>query len=174
MRTRARRAPDEVVDTTTAEPVVHEQATYTATPWSPAQLIGLVVGIGFVVLGIAALNQTGSTDLYSPHATVWHLGHSPLLGWAEIGFGVLLVLASVVPGAARSLMVLLGAVALTLGILIVADVATARLQRWLGVDDTNGWLYVVVGAVLVLTAFASPTFYGRRREATTPITVVRH
>jgi hypothetical protein len=165
---------EDVVEPTTTESVVRDRDTYAATPWSPAQFIGLAVGIGFVVLGIAAVNRTGSSDWFTPHATVWHLGHSPLLGWSEIAFGALLVLASVVPGAIRSLMALLGAIAAALGIVILVDAAPSRLHRWLGVTHTNGWLYVAVGAGLILTAFAAPVFYlGRHRETTRPVSVVR-
>ena len=164
-----------MVEPTSTESVVRDRDTYAATPWSPAQFIGLAVGIGFVVLGIAAVNKTGSSDWFSPHATVWHLGHSPLLGWCEIAFGALLVLASVVPGAIRSLMALLGAIAAALGIVILVDAAPGRLQHWLGVTNTNGWLYLAVGAGLILTAFAAPVFYLRRhRETTHPVSVVRH
>jgi hypothetical protein len=155
--------------------VVRDRATYSTTPWSPAQIIGLAVGIGFVVFGIAALNQTGASHLFTPHATVWHLGYSPLLGWCTIAFGGLLVLASVVPGAVRSVMVLLGAVAVTLGIVVVVDAAPSRLHRWLGVTHTNGWVYIAVGAGLVLAAFVSPVFYlGQRHERAEPISVVRN
>ena len=120
------------------------------------------------------MNKTGSPHLYTPHATVWHLGFSPLLGWCTIAFGGLLVLASVVPGAVRSVMALLGAIAVALGIVIVVDAAPGRLHRWLGVSHTNGWLYIAVGAVLVLAAMVSPVFVSdRRRERAEPVRVVR-
>jgi hypothetical protein len=174
MRTRTR---DEVVDESTADPyapVVRDRATYSTMRWSPAQVIGLVIGIGAVVLGIAAVNKTGSPHLYTPHATVWHLGFSPLLGWSTIAFGGLLILASVVPGAARSVMALLGAIAVALGIVIVVDAAPRRLHHWLGVTHNNGWVYIVGGAVLVLAAMLSPVFFAdRRRERAEPVRVVR-
>src|SRR5207237_485503 len=110
---------------------VEERPTVAAapTPWSPAQIIGLAIGIGFTVLGIAAVARTGfDTDhIYRPHYLVWHLPHSPLLAVSEIGFGVLMVIASVVPGGLRSLMALLGAISLAFGIVILVDAAPDNL-----------------------------------------------
>jgi hypothetical protein len=131
--------------------------------WSPAQIVSLVVGIGFVVLGAAALAKTGTSHLYTPQDRVWHLSHSPLLGWIEVGFGVLLIVAGAVPGGLRILMALLGAASLAFGIIVVTDAATRQLHRWLGVEHANGWLFVGVGAVLLVAAIAAPTFYVQRR-----------
>jgi hypothetical protein len=55
-------------------------------------------------------------------------------------------------------MALLGAISLAFGIMILADAATANLARWFGVDDSNGWLFVIVGGVVVLTAMLAPVF----------------
>jgi hypothetical protein len=138
------------------------------TPWSPAQLIGLVVGVGMAVLGIVALNRTGfdTSHIYTPHRTIWHLPHSPLLAVIEIGFGALMILASVVPGALRTLMGLLGAAALVFGIVVLVGTTPNRLNHWLGVTHSSGVLYTIIGAVVVLAAFVSPVFFtGRRRAA---------
>jgi hypothetical protein len=136
------------------------------TPWSPAQLVGLVIGIGFTVLGIAAVARTGFDvdHIYRPHYIVWHLPHSPLLAVSEIGFGVLMVLASVVPGGVRSLMALLGAISLAFGIVILVDAAPDNLTKWFAVTDRSGWLFAIVGAVTLLVALVSPVFFtGTRR-----------
>ena len=182
MRTRHR--DEEVVDTdardhvdpdtrNTVDPdtrdtaVVDDRVTTKPRPvWSPAQIIGLAIGVGFIIWGIAVLARTGfdTSDVYSPHRFVWHVSHTPLLGAIDIAFGALLVIASVVPGAIRSLMALLGAVALGFGLVILLDAAPNRLYRWLGVLDRNGWIYVIVGGVLLLTAFFSPTFGGTSRR----------
>jgi len=99
------------IHTTDGEPVaesgyVAEGRTVEATmpPWSPLQIIGLIAGIGMGVLGIAAVARTGfdTAHIYTPHDVVWKLPHSPLLGVIEIGFGLLMVLGSVVPGGWRS------------------------------------------------------------------------
>jgi hypothetical protein len=138
------------------------------SPWSPLQIIGLIIGIGFAALGIATVARTGfdTSHIYTPQADVWRLPHTPLFGLIEIGFGALLVLASVPPGGMRSLTMLLGAAALAFGIVILVEAAPNRLEHWLGVRPINGWLYTIVGAVLVLSALLMPVFEGtvtRRR-----------
>jgi len=137
-----------------------------APPFSPAQFIALIAGIGFVVLGIAAVAQTGfDTDhIYTPHERVWGLGHSPLLGLIEIGFGVLMLVAAVVPGGQRELMGLLGAIALAFGLVIFVDAARDDLNRWLGVTERSGWFFTIVGAVTLLAALLSPVFFPTVRQ----------
>jgi hypothetical protein len=137
-----------------------------AIAWSPAQLIGLVVGVGFTVLGIVAVVRTGfdTSHIYTPRVIVWHLAHNPLLAMSEIGFGVLMIIASVVPGGLRTLMGLLGAAALVLGIVVLAG-PSHRLTHWLGVGHSSGLFFTIIGAVVVLAAVISPVFFtgGQRR-----------
>ena len=95
---------------------------------------------------------------------VWHLSHTPLLGAIEIAFGALLILASVVPGGFRSLMMLLGAIALGFGLVVLLDVAPNRLHHWLGVTHRHGWLFVIAGAVILVAALFSPVFGGTERR----------
>src|SRR5262245_175524 len=109
------RADVDVVD----DDEVEERRSVAAAPiFSLAQIIGLIVGIGFAVLGIAAVAQLGfdTEDMYQPQELVWRLPHSPLLGMCEIAFGVLMIIASVVPGGLRTLMALLGAISLAFGL----------------------------------------------------------
>lgn len=143
---------------------VVERRTHEYPPWSPAQIIGLVLGIGMTVLGIAAVTRTGfdSADIYQPHLEVWGMPHSPLLGVCEIAFGALMILASIIPGALRWLMALLGAISLGFGIVILTEAARSDLTRWFAVDDSNGWLFTIVGAVALLTAMFAPVFFPRR------------
>jgi len=152
-----------------SEEVVEERpAMATATPtWSPAQIIGLAAGIFFAVLGVAAVARTGfdTAHIYTPHAVVWSFPHTPLFALCEIAFGVLLILASVVPGGMRALMGLLGAIAVAFGLVLLAGDTPARLQHWLAVTHRTGWLYVIVGAVVLLAAIVSPVFVsGTRRH----------
>src|SRR6476661_5454480 len=148
--------------------VIERDVDVVGTPWSPAQIVGLAAGIGMTVLGIAAVARTGfHTDhIYTPHTLVWHLPHSPLLGVIEIGFGVLLILASVVPGAARGLMGLLGAIALAFGIVVLVNTSSdnLNLNHWLAVTHRSGWFFVVVGGVVLLAALFSPVFIPASRR----------
>jgi hypothetical protein len=115
-----------------------------------------------MVLGIAAVVRTGfdTSHVYTPHMTVWHLPHSPLLAVCEIGWGALMILASVVPGGVRWLMGLLGVGMLVLGLVVLIGSTPARLHHWLGVSHSNGWLFTIVGAVVALASIVSPVFLG--------------
>ena len=81
----------EVPNNTVDDRYVAEGHTAHATMprWSPLQIIGLIVGIGAGVLGVAAVASTGfDTDhIYTPQHVVGSFPHSPLLGVIEIGFG---------------------------------------------------------------------------------------
>ena len=134
-----------------------------AMPWSPLQIIGMLVGVGFTVLGIVAVARTGfdTAHIYTPRVTVWHIRHNPLLGVIEIGFGVLMIVASAIPGGLRTLIALLGAAALVFGIVTLAG-PPRRIDHWLAVAHANGVLYTVVGAVVVLAAILSPVFFAGR------------
>ena len=158
----------DAVDPVVTDDTVDERPMAEPTPWSPAQIIGLIVGIGFTVLGIAVVATTGfhTSHIYTPHDMVWHLWHSPLLGLCEIGFGVLMIVASVIPGGSRALMAFLGAVSLAFGIVILTNAAQSNITHWFGVTHANGWLFTIVGGVVLLTAMMSPTFVtgGRTRH----------
>jgi hypothetical protein len=147
----------------TSDEVTTAPAVRTVMPtWSPAQIVGLVVGIGSAVLGAAALSQTGfdTGHIYTPHQLVWSFPHSPLLGVLEIGFGALVVLGSVIPGGSRAVLGFLGTISLAFGIVVVVQSLPNRLNLWLAVSHRNGWLYVIAGAVLLVSAVFSPIFFG--------------
>jgi len=153
-------------------PIDDRQATYgvterrasatTTRTWSVAQIVGLIVGIGYTALGIAAVVDTGfdTNHLDTPHHVVWSFAHSPLLGAIEIAFGVLMILASVIPGGARVSLALLGAIALIFGIVVLAASNPNRLNDWLATTHRNGWLFLISGAVVLLTALFAPNFAG--------------
>jgi MFS family permease len=133
--------------------------------WSPAQLVALVIGVGFIVFGAVALTETGfsTSRLYEPVERVWTFDHTPLLAIVELGFGVVMLITALRPVAGRALMSLLSAGALGAGIIILADVWPRRLHDWFGVEHRNGWLYVIVGAVGLAFAIFMPTFVHRGR-----------
>jgi hypothetical protein len=170
-RTEVREVPTavEVPATVESERRVAEDRTVDAAipPWSPLQIIGLVAGIGFGVLGITAVARTGfdTAHIYTPHDVVWKLPHSPLLGVIEIGFGLLLILGSIVPGGARGFLTLLGSISLAFGIVVLTESIPNRLNDWLAVTHRNGWVYVITGGVVLVASLVAPVFGGvRRRE----------
>jgi hypothetical protein len=128
--------------------------------WSPAQLVALILGGVSVAFGVLALTRTGLdlSHLTRDHDSFLGFGHTPLLGLAEIGFGVLMLFAALGPVAGRNVMSLLGAAAVGLGIVIIAGWWSAKMTRWLGVGDRNGWLFIAVGGVALFAAFFAPVW----------------
>jgi uncharacterized membrane protein YedE/YeeE len=126
--------------------------------WTPVQVLAIGVGAGYLVLGVAGVVTTGLPlgHLDRPAADVLGFRHTPLLGLAEIAFGALAVVAGIVAGGARSLMALLGGIATALGVLLLVDVAPDHLHGWLGAGGPYGWLSVIVGVFLVVTAVFLP------------------
>jgi Domain of unknown function (DUF4383) len=146
--------------------VSERRASATTMTWSPAQIVGLIIGIGYTAVGITAVVDTGfNTDhLDTPHHVGWQLAHSPLLGAIEIAFGVLVIVASLVPGGARVALRFLGAIALVFGIVVLAESIPNRLNDWLAVTHRNGWVYLISGAVVLLVALFSPSFGGEQHR----------
>jgi hypothetical protein len=133
---------------------------------STAQLVAVVLGAAFVVLGIAAVAKTGfsTEELARPRRMVWGLPHTPLLGAGEIAFGSLLLVAGVIPAAARTVLAVLGVAAIGFGLLVFAGVASARLDYWLAASDRGGALFLAVGIVTLVAASLSPHLLGSRRR----------
>jgi hypothetical protein len=151
-----------------ADVVEQEVTVRRGTAWSPAQIVGFVIGAAAVAFGVVALVRTGldTDEWFSPVKTVLGFEHTPLLAVSEIGFGVLMLLSAMSPGG-RPLMALLSAIALAFGIVVVADAWSGRIDRWFGVTDSNGWLYIVVGAIGLVAALMLPTVAGRERRHVT-------
>jgi hypothetical protein len=140
--------------------------------WSPAQLIALALGGVAIAFGVIALTRTGldPSHLTRDRDTVLGFGHTPLLGLAEVGFGVLLVLAAGLPIVGRNAMTLIGAATLGLGVVVVEGWWSTRMVRWLDVSDRSGWLFVAVGGfVLVVSCFTPVLTWGGPRVVRRPV-----
>jgi hypothetical protein len=68
----------------------------------------------------------------------------------------------VFPDSAKSAMAAFGVLLVVWGIVIAAD--TTRLFPMWGYTKGTGIFYIVVGAILLLTAAFSPIFHSSRRE----------
>jgi len=139
------------------------------------QFIGLVIGIGFTVLGIAVVAKTGvdTSHIYQPHTAVWHLSQNPLMGLIEIAFGVLVVLSSVTPGGTRPALAFFGVLSFVFGLIVVTNVAPNHLFNWVAVNHRNGWLFFAVGLVLALPALLMPDRWGHRVVDERPVATRR-
>jgi hypothetical protein len=158
-------------DAVAEDEVVQRRSAVERPPWSPAQLVALVIGIIFAVIGGIALAKTGvHTDAMNREFTdtpLWH--HTAWLALGELVFGLLMIGAGVVPGGARGFMTFLGMIALASGIAVL--VAPDSLHKYLGSHDGTGWAYIVTGGITLVAAAVSPVFftgervrYGRHRE----------
>jgi hypothetical protein len=135
-------------------------------PWGLWQLLALPVGIGLLMLGSMALARSGFdvNHIYSPHVQVGGLHHTPLLGLIEVVFGVVTIVAAAIPGMLRSVLALLGLIALGAGIVVLIWTGSALHDRF-GVHDFNGWVYVASGALLLLAALLPATRERRVRRS---------
>jgi hypothetical protein len=134
--------------------------------WSPAQLVGCMVGLLFVVLGGVALARTGVdlNNLTAKHVQVAGAGHTQVLAYIELGYGILMLAAASVPDAARGLMSFLGLVALAFG--LVVAIQPSSFTHTLGITGGGyGVFLAIVGGVTVLAANVSPVIFRRRTWA---------
>jgi hypothetical protein len=124
-----------------------------------------VIGILAIALGVWSLIKTGlNTDhIFTPSKEVLGLPHTPPLALGEIAFGILLLIASVLGRFGAFLVALLGVVAVACGVVVVSDYRSARVARWTAASHDNGWLAILIGAVLVLSAVL-PMFVSARAK----------
>jgi hypothetical protein len=147
---------DPVVVTDRDDVVVRERSW----AFAPGQLISLIVGIGFVVLGLVAMVRAGIDGSFStPTVEVLGFSHTAWLGLAEVGAGVLLILAGTGPWG-RPLSVLVGAAMMIAGVLIGLE--TEAMPEELGVEQDYGWMLVLFGALVSLAAMILPVWRSRR------------
>ena len=162
MAQRVRRiVDDEVVDD--AE-VVHRSVP--RAPWSPAQIVALIVGAIFAILGGVALARTGVNfnHFTSTHTTVAGMDHTALLGTIELIVGLFLIGAGAIPGGARGGMSVFGVLTLGFGIVILIANNSVTMHNRLSTDSGTGWFFVVMGAVLLLAAMVSPVIFADDRR----------
>lgn len=133
-------------------------------PWSPAQIIAIVLGIVFVVLGGIALARTGiNSHVTSEHVSVVGSMQTQLMGYIELVYGALLLAVGSIPGAGRGGMSFLGILALVFGIIVVAQPST--FYHSLGIGSGYGVFLIIVGAVLAITSMVAPIYWGFSRRS---------
>ena len=147
---------DPVVVTDDGETKIRERAW----TFAPGQIVSMIVGIGAVALGLVALIRAGiDGSLATPVVEVLGFTHTAWLGLAEIGLGVLLILAGT--GArGRFLSVLLGAGMVITGVLIGAE--TGEMPEELALEQDFGWMLALFGALVAIAAMALPVWRSRK------------
>lgn len=156
--------PTEVADSRAGYESSTRSVAVERAPWSPAQVIAIVLGIVFVVLGGIALARTGIdfNRVTSDHVNVVGSIQTQLMGYLELIFGALLLVAGSIPGAGRGGMSFLGIVALVFGIVVVAQ--PSSFYHSLGIGSGYGIFLVIAGAILMITAMVSPIYWGFSRR----------
>ena len=139
-----------------------ESVKTTERTWTfaPGQLISLIVGIGFVAVGLLAMVRAGIDGSFAtPVVEVLGVTHTAWLGLAEVGLGVLLIIAGI--GAwGRPLSVILGAGMVIAGVLIGA--APDEMPAELAVEEDFGWALAAIGAVVAVAALVLPVWRTHR------------
>mgnify|MGYP000129578203 CR=1 FL=1 len=133
-------------------------------PWSPAQIVALIVGAVLTVLGGVALARTGLNigDLDGARTQVMGLEHTALLALIELIVGVVLIAAGAMPGAPRGTMSFIGAVLLLFGLIVAIE--PGGTYRALGTTTGHGWFWAILGVVLLATAMLAPVIYDADRR----------
>jgi hypothetical protein len=128
--------------------------------FAPGQIVSFAAGVGLIAVGLVALIRAGiDGSLSTPTVDVLTYSHTAWLGLAEIGLGLLLLLAG--SGAwGRPLSVLLGAATVVAGVLVLAE--PSQMPEELGLEKNYGWPLVALGAVVALAAMTLPVW--RRRK----------
>jgi hypothetical protein len=142
-----------------------QRTTQRTWTFAPGQLVSLAVGVGFVIAGLLALVRAElDGSLSEPVVEVLGFTHTAWLGVAEIGLGLLLILAGT--GAwGRPLSVLLGSGMVIAGVLVLAE--PSQMPEELGIEEAYGWPLVLSGALVAVAALVLPvwrTYRGDRNE----------
>jgi hypothetical protein len=132
-----------------AEPRVRTRRRYT---WG--QVLILLAGVTCLVFGIGAIALAGlAGSITEPVVDVFGFDHTPLLGVIEVGAGVVLVLAALVPGG-RWVAGLVGGAAIAGGALILAEYDWTQTE--LAAEQDFGWVAIAVGAAAYIGAMVAP------------------
>ncbi len=123
-------------------------------PSNVLQVLALVFGGFFVVLGAVALAQTGLQAWTGAEATVWGFRHNSLLAVIEILVGLFIVSASPSPSSARSALVGFGTLVVVVGAVLLLEPDV--LRDVLGTNRQVGVLYTATGAGAVLLGALVP------------------
>jgi hypothetical protein len=159
------RADDDVIDRDHVQHDTNAAITPSRTKerswtFAPGQLVSLVVGVGFIAVGLIAMIRAGIDGSFeTPIVDVLRFSHTAWLGLAEVGLGLLLVLAGT--GAwGRPLSVVLGAAMVVAGILVLAE--PGQMPDELGLEQDYGWPLIGFGALVALAAMALPVWHTHR------------
>lgn len=129
--------------------------------WSPAQFVAGIIGLVLTVMGGVALARILPTSsLTAETTTVLGIGHTTLMAIITLGAGILFLTEAAAPFDVQPGLVFLGVMSLAFGLIVVIE--PAAFDGALGLRETGGWFYAVIGAVSAITGMISPTIVSRR------------
>ena len=123
------------------------------------QLMCLGIGILLLVVGGLTLSQIGfEVGSDAARAAVAGLRHTALMAVIDLGVGLVLVLAGARSRLDWGAVRLLGGISLAFGVVLLSEPPV--LDSWLGADAASGWLFVVIGSVMLVAAILHPLILG--------------
>lgn len=139
-----------------AQERVQEREVVYQSNWSPAQIVALVGGVFFIVLGGIAMARAGLGD-FTTHTQVGGFHHTTLLGLLELILGIFMLAMGAIPGVDRTGMIFTGSLLFAFG--LVVGIQGESFHGLLGTHSNNGWLYVIIGGILLIVAVVSPVIF---------------
>jgi hypothetical protein len=138
-----------------------ESTTTVKDPWSPAQILAGIIGLFMTVLGGVALARLLPTDsLTGETTTVIGMGFTVIMATITLLLGFVFLGGAGRPANARQGMISLGVALLAFG--LVTFIEPDALGGALGVNQTSGVVYSIVGLIAAIAGIASPTMTSRR------------
>jgi hypothetical protein len=141
---------------TTRDRVVVDRKT-----WSPAQIVAAGAGLFLTVLGAVAALRVGFD--FNSVDTVLGINHTLLMALIHLVVGIIFLGAAGNALSSRGTMTTLGLVLIAFG--LVYGIEPDALAPALGGDERIGWIYAVIGAVSLVTAWVSPTIHVRHEAS---------
>ncbi len=132
--------------------------------WSPGQIVAGLVGFALIVLGGIALARLGlSTPVTGEVAEVAGVTATRLWAGVEIVLGLILLGIAASPYAVRGGLVTMGLLFAAFGLVVAVE--PDPFVEPLGVDSGSGIVWLVIGVVLVLVGWLSPTVISSQRRS---------
>jgi hypothetical protein len=142
---------------------VHQTRVTSRRTWSPAQFIAGIIGLLLTVMGGVALARLLPTEsLTAETTTVFGVGHTTLMAMLTLGLGLLYLAEAGAPFDVQPGMIFLGVISLAFGLIVVIE--PGAFDGALGLGETGGWFYSIIGIVSALTGIIPPTLIPRRND----------
>lgn len=141
---------------------VHETRVTSSRTWSPAQFIAGLIGLLLTVMGGVALARLLPTSSLTAETTsVLGVGHTTLMAIITLGLGLLYLAEAGAPFEVQPGMIFLGVMSLAFGLIVVIE--PGAFDGALGLGETGGWFYTIIGAISAVAGIISPTLISRRK-----------